>query len=146
MAHDQQLHDVWVCAYNGAGQAIAAPGPAQLVLDIEDFDVGGDFAGNTFIAPANGYYWVTPGVRVTPDDGAWAIDSYVHLMILKNDGIVRIKRALPRASMGNAVDIETTKLVYLNADDTIKVSIQPSENVTVVAGSQYTYLCISRAP
>jgi hypothetical protein len=104
-------------------------------------DVGGDFAANTFTAPADGYYWVTAGVRMTADDGGWAVDGYVHLMIYKNAGSVCTKRMLARDSSGGTVaDVEATKLVYLAATDTIKVYVQPSEDITVVAGLLYTYL------
>jgi len=120
--------------------ALATDGSAlTLAFNTERFDIGSNFASNTFTAPITGKYLLAVHLRIdNMDTGA---NYYIPTIITSNQayrGILNPRFAIDVAYIG----MTTTVVADMDASDTCTVTIQQSggsSQSTVDGGSDYTY-------
>jgi hypothetical protein len=112
-------------AYASAGQTISNYSDNDVVFGGEDFDVGSNFASNTFTAPIAGKYWFSFKSEVV-NAGGW----------IKVKLIPTGKQYQWRAdgSSSGSVAVSFSQLVSMSANDTAKVTIVADDNNYVLAG------------
>jgi len=120
--------------------ALATDGsPLTLAFNTERFDIGSNFASNTFTAPITGKYLLAVHLRIdNMDTGA---NYYIPTIFTSNQayrGILNPKFSSDVSYIG----MTTTIVADMDSSDTCTVTIQQSggsSQSTVDGGSDYTY-------
>lgn len=109
-------------AYRNAAQAILSGAARKVLLDTENFDVGGDFdlANSRFVAPVTGYYEISGSVQYLNLDAAGQQGlCYIYVngvLAAGNSGYVGAANGDPTASI--------TTLEFVNAGEFIELYTQ----------------------
>jgi hypothetical protein len=103
----------------------------------ENFDLGGNFTAQRFVAPQSRQFFLMSTITVTPDIGAWVLNDYVYIIFALNAGLTEIRRSTYVFS--GAVTVEQTlppifRLLSLTAGDYIQVRAYSNVAFTVVGG------------
>ena len=125
-----------------ADQDIVTNTYTKAVLDVEDYDTGGDGVNGTFTAPATGYYAVSVGSKLfeTIDAGKFFF-VFIYL-----DGIFHTAQAVNNIGAGaNVFDIKFSDILYATSGQTIEMYVwhNHGSNREIQLG-EYTFMAIHR--
>jgi len=102
---------------NASDQTVANNTTTTVVLDGESYDVGSDFASNTFTAPRSGYYWV--GGKIDYSGGIVSGKAYAARIIL-NGGATPLNYIEVTAYNTSPLSLVIPmRKEYLSASDTL---------------------------
>lgn len=128
-------------AYSTAVQAIPAAAFTKITYDAEDWDLRFtfDLTNDRFVASTDGYYLVTPCVRIdnAPDGNLIAMAIYKNGVILEKID-VKVVGAL------NDPQLNGASIVQLSATDYIEVWAYSVAAVNTRAGTQETHLKVMK--
>lgn len=104
-------------AYPNATQVITTATDTHVLLQSEDYDIGGDFASSTFTALVTGYYLVTGRVTYnTPTDG-----KRYWVKLWKNTASVAYASIVAAATGTATICPAVADVLHLAATDTVKL-------------------------
>jgi len=125
-------------AYRNA--AVSYSAEADIVFDVENWDLGSDFSTSTgrFTAPVTGYYDVTCQVRIT-DLG----DTNTANLRLYGNSVQVSLATVVGASAGGDPSLSATDTIYLTATQEIKATMNISTSKALNVGSTACYIVIN---
>ena len=117
---------------NGAQNNITAGANATLILANEIFDVGGDFASNTFTAPVTGKYFFSLTTRLSDVDSA---ADYVQMVIAGSNRNTTLNTYIPgiqQSADASSVTMNGAIILDMDANDTAtaRIRIQGGHDTT----------------
>ena len=111
----------------------------KVLLDTEDYDVGGDFASNKFTAPVSGYYLVVGGVTFTEVVG---LKRY-GVAIWKNGAQITV--ANPHSALDTTFGASLSTIIHLDATNYVELyalSLAGVDTVDIISGSTQTFMAV----
>lgn len=133
----------WSCAaraYRSAAMAVQTATYSKIQFDVENYDLGGNFANFKFTAPANGYYLITAtvGLDLVADGKRFFIFIYI-------DGSRWAQRGI---HTGRAQEIyaDITSIEYLTAGREVEIYVWHDHGAArdVRTGRDKTWICVTR--
>lgn len=105
-----------------ANQVIVSGAATTITWPVEEFDVGSNFAADTFTVPATDYYEFNVALRFEPSSGAETITSAL-IQLYKNGSVIHTIERVPRpGAAGTLHTINGSLVLSLAASDAITVS------------------------
>jgi len=120
----------------------ALDGDVTVVLGTEHFDIGSNFASNTFTAPVTGKYYIGYHIRLESVDTS-ATYYYINIVTSNRTYLANVIAPVFSSDPGNW-DMPATIITDLDASDTVLLSIYQSGGTqqTDIAASPSTWLSI----
>ncbi len=119
--------------YKSASNQTIGTGATVLVFDVEEYDTGGNFASNTFTAPANGFYHFDSAIQVTATGSLAA----VYIRFYKNGASWKEAGWTASASVNTGASISAN--IQLTAGDTIDVRALGNVSFSSSLGQSLTH-------
>ena len=109
---------------SGTQNNIAVSANVNLIFDSEVFDIGGNFASNSFTAPATGKYAIQVHLRINSMDTA---SSYVQLVLVGSNRNTTMDTIFPISNFltdDGEVNLRGSTLLDMDANDTATARIR----------------------
>lgn len=112
----------------------AGDGDIVVVYDVEDFDAGGNYSGNEFTAPADGYYTIKASAYVSLSAGApTAIDRQLKIRV---NGVVVTRKNIQITDLTGGATMDVSDTQQLSLGDVVDIVV----NITSTGASTWSIL------
>jgi len=128
------------CRVAKSGTQTVASTTAQVTFDTEDFDVGSNFASNTFTAPRTGYYLIN--FMASYDSNSSSVDGTAFEIRVNGSAVLRGADATGSSTAGEGSQVTISALQNLTAADTITVYCITSGHTATILATTNTKLSI----
>lgn len=127
--------------YRSAAQTIQPTTNTKILLDAEDYDLGGDFASNKFTVPVSGYYYIQGSIAWSNPD---VLDIDLATKLYKNGAVIKDNWQHTSYTYPWGVVNGVSDIFYLAATDYIELYafIGSGAALNLVSGIEGTSLTV----